>query len=123
MQTRALRLPFQLLAEELISVPAWLIWWYGEGFVGVAKYLVRTISFRASSYALAIWMRDLFVPMYGQVDWTGRLVSLLMRIVVISYRSIALFVEAIMNVMLALLWLTIPVLGACLIGLPFFLRV
>ena len=123
MQTRALMLPFRLLLEELISIPAWILWWYGAGFVGVLSSIGRDLKFRSDSYAIGIWIRNILVPMYGQYDWTGRFVSVFMRIVVIIFRTFALALETIFNLFLALFWLVIPIFAVALIVMPFILRV
>ena len=123
MQTRALMLPFRLLLEELISIPAWILWWYGGGFVGVLSSIGRDLKFRSDSYAIGIWIRNILVPMYGQYDWTGRFVSVFMRIVVIIFRTFALALETIFNLLLALFWLVIPIFAVALIVMPFILRV
>ena len=123
MNARAFVFPFRLLGEELFSIPAFPLWWYGAGFVGLLKYFGKTLHYRTASYALRIWTKNLFVPMYGQYDRTGRLVSIFMRLVVIFFRSLALGFEVIADVVLALLWLTAPVIAIGLLVTPFLLRV
>lgn len=57
---------------------------------------------------MRIWLKNFFVPMYGQYDWTGRLISVFMRLVILIGRFIALIVEAIVYVLLLGLWLASP---------------
>lgn len=93
------------LAGSVIRFP---IWWYTSGFFGVAKWFARELRFRWKSYSFVIWMKNFFVPMYGQYDWSGRLVSVIMRFVVLVGRFIGLIVEALAYAILLFLWLLAP---------------
>lgn len=96
------------LAGSVIRFP---VWWYTSGASGVARWLVRELGYRWKSYNFVIWMRNFFVPMYGQYDWSGRLVSVFMRFVVLVGRIIALAIEAVVYVALFALWLAAPPLS------------
>ncbi|MEN9558024.1 MAG: hypothetical protein RL141_393 [Candidatus Parcubacteria bacterium] len=75
------------------------------------------LRYRARAYALGIWIRNFFVPMYGQYDWAGRLVSVFMRFVVLVGRGIALGVEAAVYGAGLLLWIVVLPLMGCLIAI------
>lgn len=91
------------------------IWWYGDGFAEVARWIVRSLGYRLKSYSFGVWLQNFFVPMYGQYDITGRLVSVFMRFVVLVGRLIAFAFEAMAYAALALVWLAIP--AAAVLGL------
>ncbi len=55
------------------------------------------------------------MPMYGAYDWRSRLVSLVMRTVVILARLFALFVEILFLFSLLVLWFFAPIV--CLLFL------
>lgn len=93
------------LAGSVIRFP---IWWYTSGFAGVAKGLGRELQYRWKSYNFVIWMKNFFVPMYGQHDWSGRLISVFMRLVVLIGRAIGIVVEALVYGMLLMAWLAAP---------------
>ncbi|HEU0050958.1 MAG TPA: hypothetical protein VFQ60_02785 [Patescibacteria group bacterium] len=103
------------LLDLLGSVLHFPFWWYTDGFQIVLQWIKRSLIFRWKSFSLTIWIKNLFVPMYGQYDLVGRLVSIFMRIVVLIGRLIFLFVEALLYTVLALLWLlALPLLIALL---------
>lgn len=94
--------------ELLGSVLHFPLWWYTEGLARLTSWLWQQLRFRWKQYSFEIWIKNLFVPMYGQYDWSGRLISVLMRIVVLCGRSIALVVEAMLYVVMLVLWVSMP---------------
>lgn len=75
---------------------------------------VNALRYRFQAYAFRIWIRNFFVPMYGQHDWSGRIVSFFMRLVVLIGRLIALLVEAFVYALGLALWLAAPAILALL---------
>lgn len=79
--------------------------------MSLGAWRVRTLRYRARGYAIGLWVRNFFVPMYGTRDWVGRLISIAMRGVVILARLFALFIELIVSVGLVLVWCFAPILA------------
>ncbi|MDP3794193.1 MAG: hypothetical protein Q8R07_05620 [Candidatus Uhrbacteria bacterium] len=102
------------LFGSVVYFPAW---WYTKGFFGVLRYFGQALSYRWTSYQFRIWLKNFFVPMYGQEDWSGRLVSVFMRFFVLLGRLIAYAIEAAIYFLFIVFWLLAPPL--CLI---FFLQ-
>jgi hypothetical protein len=99
----------QLLFVDLAGSVAWFpVWWYTKGLQKVIAASFAALRYRSRSYALTLWIKNFFVPMYGQYDWTGRLVSVFMRAVVIIGRSIALLAEAWVYLLGAVIWVLLP---------------
>ena len=99
----------RLLFVDLIGSVAWFpIWWYTTGIKKMIQFCIDGLRYRVRQYAFAIWIKNFFVPMYGQYDWQGRAVSIFMRFVVIVGRGIALAAEAIIYVFLVFCWAVIP---------------
>jgi hypothetical protein len=110
---------FQLVVSETVgSILRFPYWWYTEGLSKTASVLRDGLVFRVRSYAIGLWAKNLFVPMYGQYDLTGRLVSLFMRIVILIWRCFAFAVEAIFNLFLLVLWVAAPVLALVMLIEP-----
>ncbi len=84
-------------------------WWYGTGLKRVALSFYRSLQYRAQGYGLSVWIRNFFVPMYGQHDITGRLISVLMRFVVLVARVFALIVEAAVYALGIIVYVLLPV--------------
>lgn len=101
----------RLVFVDLLGSIAWFpVWWYSVGLMKVVNSSREALSYRARSYAFAIWIKNFFVPMYGQYDIVGRLVSVLMRFVVLVGRSIAIVVEALVYGLGIVAWAAAPVM-------------
>lgn len=86
---------FKLLFIDFAGSFLWFpVWWYTVGLKKLALRFWRDLRYRVASYGLKIWIKNFFVPMYGQHDWTGRLVSLWMRFIVLVGRVVGLVAEA-----------------------------
>jgi len=99
----------RLLLVDLIGSVAWFpVWWYTKGFQRMVNAASRALQYRAASYSFRIWVKNFFVPMYGQHDWAGRLVSVFMRFIVLVGRSIAYVVEAAVYGLGLFVWIAAP---------------
>lgn len=108
MPSAPLELTKFVVSETIGSVMRFPLWWYTDGLMNLGAWIVRELEYRWKAYAFAIWIRNIFVPMYGQYDWSGRLVSFVMRLVVLVGRGIALIIEALAYFFLALLYVIAP---------------
>jgi hypothetical protein len=86
------------------------IWWYSHGWLRFAKALYGFLSWQSASLGVGIWLKNIFVPMYGQTDFSGRLISFFMRLVQVIFRGILLFAIFIFCLILFFLWALIPIL-------------
>lgn len=100
----------RLIVIDLVGSVVWFpVWWYTRGLLGVINAAKRALVYRIQSSAFRIWLKNFFVPMYGQYDITGRLMSVFMRFVVLVGRSIVLAVEAIIYAVGIGVWVLAPV--------------
>ncbi len=83
-------------------------WWYSVGFIRFLRSLGRFLEERQEELALFVWLKNIFRPMYGQSDFAGRLISFVMRLVQIIFRSIALIFYLALAAILAIGWLALP---------------
>jgi hypothetical protein len=84
-------------------------WWYS---LGLFKMLVKLKDFLADKQkglALGVWIKNIFVPMYGQRDWQGALISIFIRIFQIIGRSIIMLVYVAAALVFFWLWMLFPV--------------
>jgi hypothetical protein len=95
------------LARDLIFFP---VWWYTRGFVELAKWIGSFWADSLKGLNLAVWLKNIFVPMYGQRDFAGIAISIFMRIVQIILRSIGFACLLLLGFAVMLLWLALPVL-------------
>ncbi len=92
------------LAGSVIRFP---LWWYTTGFFDLLKWIRRSLAYDWKRYDVRLWLENFFVPMYGQRDVSGRLVSVFMRFVVLIGRLIWLALLACFYALIALLWLAV----------------
>jgi len=99
-----------VLIDLIGDVIFWPLWWYSTGLAKVARFCGRSIQNRQHQLGIGLWLKNLTVPMFGQYDFEGRLISFLVRFVVICYRSVLLLFWLIWISFLFLLWVIVPVI-------------
>lgn len=107
-----------LIVRELGSVIEFPLWWYSHGVVMVLRWTQEGLSYSWKAKALSLWARNLFTPMYGDRTWSGRALSVFMRLAVIIGRMIAFFVQAWAYLVLLLIWILLPLVGVALLIRP-----
>jgi len=99
----------RLVLIDLAGSVLWFpYWWYTTGLIAILQATKNALIYRSRSFGIKIWIRNFFVPMYGQYDWTGRLVSVFMRFVVLIGRCIFMGFEALIYVAGIALWIAAP---------------
>lgn len=85
-------------------------WWYTRGLWRGALATLRRIRTHEANLGVILWMRNIFVPMFGQKDVAGRLISLVMRFVQIVGRGVAFLLLTFYEMILFFLWIIAPIL-------------
>ncbi len=101
---------FDLLGS-VISFP---VWWYTQGIADVARWLGARLAYRLRQASLRLWMSSLLLPMFGQWDWVGRLISIVMRVLILFARLLTFAIALIVAAAALLLWIVIPPLSLLL---------
>lgn len=104
------------LSETVGSIIRFPFWWYTEGLIEAARWCARGLRYRWESAGIAVWLSNFFVPMYGQYDLAGRLVSVVMRFVVLIGRLIGLIAEAVGYTLLLAAWVILPIASLILLA-------
>ncbi len=99
-----------LLASLVLNFLYFPIWWYSVGFFKFVSNVFLFWQHQAYSLAVLIWIKNIFVPMYGQADFAGRLISFGIRLVQIIFRGLALLVWLFFCLIAILVWLALPLL-------------
>jgi len=63
---------------------------------------------RQEQLAIDVWLKNLFVPMYGQYDFTGRLISFFVRFVQIIGRIVIMAIWGIILFAWLFVWILLP---------------
>lgn len=69
----------------------------------------RALAAREAAIGVRIWVKNLFVPMYGQYNWQGRIISFVFRVVLSLVRIVWLLVWVGIISALVLLYLVWPI--------------
>ena len=85
------------------------VWWYTRGLWKQLRGVTGSFIRKQHDLAIDVWLKNLFVPMYGQYDIVGRLISFFMRLVQIIGRAIVLLIWAALLLVWLMAWILIPV--------------
>lgn len=85
------------------------LWWYTGGLRHVAQFAWRQIRYVHAYLVPDLWLKNLFVPMFGQTDWQGRIASFFIRVVNVIVRSIMLLIWSGVVFVVSLIWPLVPV--------------
>jgi len=96
------------LIDTIGSFIYWPLWWYSRGLQLVALYIVSKIHTTEMNLGVRLMVAHMFQPMYGQNDREGRIISFVMRLVLLVYRLVILLVVILGWIVLLFLWLIIP---------------
>lgn len=91
---------------EIIYFP---VWWYSVGFFRFFRNVRLFLRKKERSLGFLVWAKNIFVPMYGQSDFAGRLISFFMRLVQIIARGFILLLWIIFCLLSLVIWLALPI--------------
>ncbi|HOX96861.1 MAG TPA: hypothetical protein PL066_00695 [bacterium] len=104
------------LPRDLLYFP---IWWYTRGFVRFAKAFGNSLRYKWQELGVGVWIKNLFVPMFGVHDISGRLISFFMRLVNIIGR----FLYFLLFAFFFFLWFLIKLLAPAFFGALLFIQI
>lgn len=84
------------------------LWWYSEGLLKTLKGVFNFWREQETSLGFSVWLKNIFVPMYGQHDFAGRAISFFIRLVQIIFRGAALLIFIILGLLFLVTYLILP---------------
>jgi hypothetical protein len=99
----------RLILEGLFDIIYFPVWWYTRGTLHALRWTVGLFKRGNAVLAPGLWLANLFVPMFGQYDFVGRIISFFMRSFQVFIRSIAMLFWLIICLFLFCIWLVLPV--------------
>ena len=91
---------------DLLYAP---LWWYTGGLKRAAQFSARLVAAGNVQFAPGIWLLNIFVPMFGQYDWQGRLVSFFVRLANVIIRFTLLIIWVLFSLIVFSLWIVLPI--------------
>ncbi len=93
---------------DLVYFP---VWWYGAGLVHTMGSLFTSWRNYGRRLAVGVWVKNFFVPMYGQYSLQGRLISVFVRGVQILGRSFFWFLAGLGHLIAFALYVAVPIVA------------
>jgi hypothetical protein len=109
--------PLKIILQIIGEILYFPVWWYSVGFIRTAKKAFRFWEAQEESLGFSIWVKNIFVPMYGQHDAASRIISFFMRLIQIIFRGLILLFWFGLVLLFLLFWLAFPIL--LFLGLAF----
>ena len=95
--------------DFIIDLLFFPFWWYTRGLKQALLFCIELIKNVNIYLAPFLWLKNIFVPMYGQTDWQGRLMSFFMRLVNIVVRFIGMMLWVVIVFFIFMLWIAFPI--------------
>ncbi len=102
----------RLLLEAFLDLIYFPVWWYTGGLKYATLRCLELLKDGNARLAPGLWFRYILVPMYGQYDIQGRIISFFMRLFNTIFRFAALIIWLAVCLWLILIWILIPVIIA-----------
>ncbi|OGH78448.1 MAG: hypothetical protein A2469_03090 [Candidatus Magasanikbacteria bacterium RIFOXYC2_FULL_40_16] len=99
----------KIALDFLLHIVYFPLWWYTGGLKKAGLYCFDLLLLGNDYLAPDVWVKNIFVPMFGQTDWQGRLVSIFIRFVNIILRTFAFILWTAVVLMIFAVWLAWPV--------------
>jgi len=99
----------RILLDVLLRVIYFPVWWYTGGIKYISMYCANLLRAGNDYMAPGLWLKNIFVPMFGQSDWQGRIMSVFMRLVNLIGRSIGLLFWMLIVFIIFIFWIIWPI--------------
>ena len=102
--------------EAVLDIVYFPLWWYSGGLKHAILWCIGVLKNGNNTLAPGLWLKNIAVPMFGQYDWQGRLISFFMSLVQVIFRGLALVVWFAVCCVLVMAWLVFPLVVAYGLG-------
>lgn len=115
------KIPFLVIINEIRTILYFPIWWYSKGLVKMLKGTSNFITGMENTIGFWIWVKNLFVPMFGQQDIAGRIISFFLRLFQIIVKGFVMLVIMLAALVIVIIWLILPpfAIYQCVIHIEF----
>ncbi len=91
------------------------LWWFTRGLKMVAARAFHSVQEASAYLGLGVWVKNLFVPMYGDTSWQGKIISFFVRLAMIIIRGMGVIAWTIFAFLLLIAYvvsLPLAIIGA-----------
>lgn len=107
-----------LVVRELGSVLEFPLWWYSRGVMMVLEWAQEGLAYSWKEKAFGLWAKNIFTPMYGDRSFSGRGLSIALRLAVLLGRGIVFLFQIWAYLVLLFGWIALPLIGIILLIRP-----
>lgn len=100
----------RIFLDFVLHVIYFPVWWYTRGAKKVLVGCFHMIGQVNRQFAPGLWAKNLFVPMFGQRDFQGRITSVFVRFFNIIFRSIFVGLWSVIVIFLFCIWMAVPLI-------------
>ena len=100
----------RILIDAFLDLVYFPLWWYTGGVKHALIWCFNLFKSGNETLSPGLWLQNIFVPMFGQWDWQGRIISFFMRLAQVIGRTIALMVWSVICLILFVFWLLLPII-------------
>lgn len=112
---RGISVTSRALTVQLFETVTTPVWWYTMGVVWLLQTLKNSAAHTWRQLGVGLWMKNLFVPMYGQSDIWGRIISFVIRAANIVFRLCGMAVWMVFLSVVAVAWCAGPLAAVVLL--------
>lgn len=98
----------KILARVIWDFLYFPIWWYSAGFIKTLRGVGNFYRQQEASLNFLVWLKNIFVPMYGQYDIAGRAISFFIRLVQVIFRGSIMLIVLVLGLIFTVFYLTLP---------------
>lgn len=99
---------FESLKETLAELLLAPLWWYSYGLLKVLKWWAKEVKQGAHRLSLRILVSHWFVPMYGQYDTAGRIISFFFRTLMLIWNFIMMIIWLVIVTAALIIYIALP---------------
>jgi len=98
----------KLITDFLLDFLYFPIWWFTKGLQQILIFSYNLVGQANMRLAPLLWFKNLFVPMFGQRDIQGRIMSFFMRLVNVIIRGFLIVCWIWVMGVFVLAWISFP---------------
>ncbi|MBT4542117.1 MAG: hypothetical protein HN726_00220 [Candidatus Magasanikbacteria bacterium] len=99
----------RMAIEFILDILYFPLWWFTGGIRFILGYCRNLLASANAWLVPGLWARYIFVPMFGQYDWQGRIVSFFVRFMNVVIRSFLMLLWLFVQAIIVMIWIAFPI--------------
>ncbi len=99
-----------LILDYILEILYFPVWWYGVGLQNAFSFFTRGVAEADRNTGFTLLIKNIFKPMFAQYDKQGRIISFVMRLVLIFYKGLLFILMLLFDFITLVFWVLLPVM-------------